>query len=182
MEATQGNQEKWQKFEEEMKEMKAKLAEQQNEFTNEKVQTNTQITQMKAKIVSQEEKCVKELADQQKEFANEKVQVDAKFTQMEAKLSTQKLQEGCKEIAIYEKAQMDAKITQLDAKITQLDTKITQFSGQLIFLQNTFLSLVDRINTQKSWNKKYSDEIGVSCKNDLQLVERRLKAVEEEIQ
>ena len=70
MKESQGNQEKWQKLEEMVKNFK----------------------EMETKISSLEDKHMKKLNDQQKEFdamiSSERVNIDAKITEMETKLST----------------------------------------------------------------------------------------------
>ena len=51
----------------------------------------------------------------------------------------------------------------IEAKLTvqKLEHKVEEgkLAGQMMTLQNFYFSLMDRINEQKDWNKKYSDRI-----------------------
>ena len=147
-----------------------------------------QLEKMKAELSSQQEKQVKELAEQQKEFdakiASEKLQLEAKITQLETKLAIQ--QKECKTELQLESTslqnQIDSKFTQMEAKLTaqKIKHKVEKgkLAGQIMTLQNIDFSLVDRINDQKDWNRKYSDEIGTTCENNLRLVQIRLAVLE----
>ena len=135
------------------------------------------LEELKTEISSQQEKCVKELADQQKELtkiASEKLQLQAKITQLEAKNN-----------------QTEAKNSQVDIKIIQMEAKLTAQKLELLqeckseALQEIVkhnieqnLALEERINDQKDWNTKYSDEIETTCENNLRLVKIRLAVLE----
>ena len=117
----------------------------------------SKLEEMRAEISSQQEKLVKELADQQIKFdakiASKKLQMEAKYIQMEAKLT----------------AQMETKQTDQRLELLQ---EIVKHNIE----QN--LALVERINDQKDWNLKYSDEIEKTCENNLRLVQNRLTVLE----
>ena len=177
------------------------LANHQKELTkiaSEKLQLQAKITQMEAKNQQLEAK----LAIQQKEPQECKSEpqlestslqnlIDSKLTQMEAKLAVQKLEllQECKSELQLESTtypnQIDSKFTQMEVKLTaqKLEHKVEEgkLAGQMMTLQNIYFSLVDRINDQKDWNKKYSDEIGTTCENNLRLVQSRLAFLEKKI-
>ena len=125
-------------------------------------QSATKYHQLEAKLATQQvepRECKSEL---QLEFTNHKNQIESKF-------AIEKLQTKAK------KSQLDAKITQIETTNTQMEAKLTahklelkefksealqeiakhnieegKLSGQMVTLQNIYLTLVDRINDQQS--------------------------------
>ena len=156
-----------------------------------------EMTNKLEEISSQQEKSVNELADQQIKFdakiSDQQKEFDTKIADQQKKFDTKIAdQQKVFDAKISsEKLQMEVKNSQIDVKITQMEAKLSAQKLELlqecksealqeIVKHNTEqnLALEERINDQKDWNRKYSDEIETTCENNIRLVQIRLTVLE----